>query len=115
MLPKSIGKLHNLLTLDLKGSLVHEIPDEIRHLIKLQYLRAYSVDYHSRYTIDTDQGVRINGSVIGSLVSLEKLYYVDFCSENREHFDRELRRLKRLRKLGITKLKSDCGQLCVVL
>ncbi|GMI65103.1 RESISTANCE TO PSEUDOMONAS SYRINGAE 3, RESISTANCE TO P. SYRINGAE PV MACULICOLA 1 [Hibiscus trionum] len=110
MLPRSIGKLHNLLTLDLKASLVHEIPDEIRHLSKLQYLRAYSIDYHSRYTIDTDQGATINGSVLGSLVSLEKLYYVEFRSQNGEHFDRELRRLKRLRKLGITKLKSDCGE-----
>ncbi|GMI79077.1 RESISTANCE TO PSEUDOMONAS SYRINGAE 3, RESISTANCE TO P. SYRINGAE PV MACULICOLA 1 [Hibiscus trionum] len=110
MLPKSIGKLHNLLTLDLKGSFVAEIPDEVRNLCKLQYLGAYSVDYDNPYTINSDQGVRIGGSVIGSLGSLEKLYYVDFQSQNGEHFGRELRRLKRLRKLGITKLKSDCGE-----
>ncbi|XP_039062435.1 disease resistance protein RPM1-like [Hibiscus syriacus] len=93
MLPKSIGKLHNLLTLDLKGSFVVEIPDEIRYLCKLQYFRAYTVDLVNHYTIDSDQGVKINDSVFGSLESLEKLYY-----------------LKRLRKLGITKLKSDCGE-----
>ncbi|KAK9017512.1 hypothetical protein V6N11_079991 [Hibiscus sabdariffa] len=110
MLPKAIGKLHNLLTLDLKGSLVVEIPDEVRGLCNLQYLRAYSVDYHNDYNFNTDQGVRINGSVIGSLESLEKLYYVDCQSQNGEHFGRELRRLTRLRKLGITKLKSDYGE-----
>ncbi|KAE8722272.1 10-formyltetrahydrofolate synthetase isoform 1 [Hibiscus syriacus] len=110
MLPKSIGKLRNLLTLDLKGSLVVEIPDEIRYLCKLQYFGASLIDQYSTYSINTDQGVRINGSVIGSLESLEKLLYVDFPSQNGEHFGRELRRLKRLRKLGITKLKSDCGE-----
>ncbi|KAE8722273.1 hypothetical protein F3Y22_tig00014213pilonHSYRG00074 [Hibiscus syriacus] len=82
MLPKSIGKLHNLLTLDLKGSFVVEIPDEIRYLCKLQYFRAYTVDLVNHYTIDSDQGVKINDSVFGSLESLEKLYYVDFESQN---------------------------------
>ncbi|KAK9017501.1 hypothetical protein V6N11_079980 [Hibiscus sabdariffa] len=110
MLPKSIGKLHNLLTLDLKGFMVVEIPDEVRGLCNLQYLVGYSVDRDNHYNFNTDQGMRINGSVIGSLESLEKLYHVDFQSQNGEHFGRELRRLKRLRKLGITKLKSDCGE-----
>ncbi|KAE8722274.1 10-formyltetrahydrofolate synthetase isoform 1 [Hibiscus syriacus] len=110
MLPKSIGKLHNLLSVNLKGSSVVEIPDEIRYLCKLQYFGACSVDHDSHYNFNTDQGLRINGSVIGSLESLEKLCYVDFPSQNGEHFGTELRRLKRLRKLGITKLKSDCGE-----
>ncbi|KAK8628369.1 hypothetical protein V6N13_064078 [Hibiscus sabdariffa] len=92
------------------GSLVVEIPDEVIHLCKLQYLGAYLVDHDNPYNIHSDQGVRLNGSVIGSLESLEKLYYVDFQSQNGEHFCRELRRLTQLRKLGITKLKSDCGE-----
>ncbi|KAK9017508.1 hypothetical protein V6N11_079987 [Hibiscus sabdariffa] len=110
MLPKAIGKLHNLLTLDLKGSLVVEIPDEVRGLCNLQYLVAYSVDRDNHYNINTDRGLRINGNVIGSLESLEKLYFLDFQLNNGEHFGRELRRLKRLRKLGITKLKSEYGE-----
>ncbi|KAE8722276.1 hypothetical protein F3Y22_tig00014213pilonHSYRG00088 [Hibiscus syriacus] len=71
---------------------------------------AYSVDHDNHYNFNTVQGVRINGRVIGSLESLEKLCHVDFPSQNGEHFGRELRRLKWLRKLGITKLKSDCGE-----
>ncbi|KAE8722275.1 putative Cc-nbs-lrr resistance protein [Hibiscus syriacus] len=110
MLPKSIGKLHNLLTLDLKGSFVVEIPYEIRYMCKLQYFVAYIVDLFNHYTIDSDQGVKINGRVIGSLESLKKLCYLDFPSQNGEHFGRELRRSKRLRNLGITKLKSNCGE-----
>ncbi|KAK8634129.1 hypothetical protein V6N13_014958 [Hibiscus sabdariffa] len=92
------------------GSLVVEMPDEVRGLCNLQYLGAYSVDHDNHYNINTDQGIRINGSVIGSLESIEKLYYVDFQLQNGEHFGRELRRLRRLRKLGITKLKSDFGE-----
>ncbi|KAK8634134.1 hypothetical protein V6N13_014963 [Hibiscus sabdariffa] len=92
------------------GSLVVEIPDEVRGLCNLQYLVAYSVDRDNHYNINTDRGLRINGNVIGSLESLEKLYFLDFQLNNGEHFGRELRRLKRLRKLGITKLKSEYGE-----
>ncbi|XVF18371.1 hypothetical protein REPUB_Repub11eG0015800 [Reevesia pubescens] len=106
ILPKSIRKLHNLQTLDLKRSLVHEIPKEISNLRNLQYLVAYSVDYDNRYSIQTDQGVKINGIVIRSLESLEKLYYMDFQAQNGGDFFSSLRRLKQLRKLGINKLTS---------
>ena len=40
MLPKSISKLHNLETLDLKCSLVSKLLEEINGLRKLQYLAA---------------------------------------------------------------------------
>ncbi|KAE8668619.1 10-formyltetrahydrofolate synthetase isoform 1 [Hibiscus syriacus] len=110
ILPKSIGKLHNLLTLDLKGSLVRELPDEIKGLCNLQYLVAYTIDLDSRYNINTYQGVRINGSVVGSLESLEKLHYVIFQHQNSGGFGSALGRLKRLTKLGITKLEPDCGK-----
>ncbi|KAK8628363.1 hypothetical protein V6N13_064072 [Hibiscus sabdariffa] len=92
------------------SSLVVDIPDEVRGLCNLQYLVAYSVDRDNHYNINTVRGLRINGNVIGSLESLEKLYFLDFQLHNGEHFGRELRRLKRLRKLGITKLKSDYGE-----
>ncbi|XVF18647.1 hypothetical protein REPUB_Repub11eG0040700 [Reevesia pubescens] len=109
MLPKSIGKLHNLQTLDLKRSLVEELPMEISNLRNLQYLAAYSVDLDNHYTIHSDQGVKINGSVIRSLESLEKLYHVDFLAQNDGDFFIDFGRLRRLRKLGITNLKSEGG------
>ncbi|XWS10609.1 hypothetical protein CRYUN_Cryun38cG0011100 [Craigia yunnanensis] len=108
MLPKSIGKLHNLQTLDLKCSLVQELPIEMSNLCNLQYLVAYSVDYDNHYTINTHQGLKINGS-IKSLESLETLYHVDLQEQHGFDFFSELGKLSRLRKLGITKLKSDGG------
>ncbi|KAK8571480.1 hypothetical protein V6N13_047164 [Hibiscus sabdariffa] len=110
MLPKSIGKLHNLLTLDLKGSLVREIPDEIKGLCNLQYLVSYTTDLYNLYNINTYQGVRINGSVVGSLESLEKLNYVVYQHQNSSGFGKALGTLNRLTKLGISKLKPDCGE-----
>ncbi|OMO87436.1 Disease resistance protein [Corchorus olitorius] len=101
-LPKSLAKLQNLETLDLKRSLVHELPIEINKLSNLQHFIAYSENY------DTRKGVKIRGNV-QSLNSLEKLYYVDMNAENSFSFINELGRLKRLRKLGITNLKSQGG------
>ncbi|XVF18644.1 hypothetical protein REPUB_Repub11eG0040400 [Reevesia pubescens] len=111
MLPNSIGKLHNLLTLDLKHSLVQELPIEISSLRNLQYLVTYS-DNDNHYSIHSDQGVKINGSVIRNLESLERLYHVDFQTQNGGDFISDFGRLSRLRKLGITKLKSGGMALC---
>ncbi|XP_022717761.1 disease resistance protein RPM1-like [Durio zibethinus] len=109
MLPRSIGKLHNLQTLDLKRSLVQELPIEISGLRNLQYLVAYSVDFDNHYSIHSVQGARINGSTIRSLESLETLLHVEFQPQNGGDFFNEFGRLTRLRKLGITKLKSEGG------
>ena len=51
ILPKSIGKLHNLETLDLKSSLVSELPLEISQLHKLRYLAAYIEKNDIEYNI----------------------------------------------------------------
>ncbi|PPD91118.1 hypothetical protein GOBAR_DD11940 [Gossypium barbadense] len=105
-LPRSIGKLHKLQTLDLKRSFVSELPVEINMLFNLQYLVAYYKDKQSIYSINTRRGMKLYSN-FGSLESLEKLYEVDLEAYSGGNFFRELARLKRLRKLCITKLKSE--------
>jgi disease resistance protein RPM1 len=44
ILPKSVGRLHNLQTLNVGETLVHELPIEIFMLYKLRRLMAFSHD-----------------------------------------------------------------------
>ena len=96
MLPKSIGKLQNLQTLDLKHSLVDALPVEIEKLQKLHHILAYSYNYHS---VGQLPSVRVLvGEVIGSMVELQKLCYVE--ANHGKGLIAELGKLKQLRKLG---------------
>uniref|UniRef100_A0A7N2M7B0 NB-ARC domain-containing protein n=1 Tax=Quercus lobata TaxID=97700 RepID=A0A7N2M7B0_QUELO len=72
MLLKSIGKLHNLETLDLKQSLVSGLLAEISGLHKLRYLGAYIESYDNELGIDSRPAVKIH-SGIGCLQSLQSL------------------------------------------
>ena len=76
MLPKSIAKLHNLETLDLKRSLVSELPAEINKLCKLRYLAAYIENYDVERNINSRQAVKIHNG-IGCLQSLLKLVRIE--------------------------------------
>uniref|UniRef100_A0A7N2R205 Disease resistance R13L4/SHOC-2-like LRR domain-containing protein n=1 Tax=Quercus lobata TaxID=97700 RepID=A0A7N2R205_QUELO len=105
MLPKSIGKLLNLETLDLKRSLVSELPAEISGLLKLRYLVAYNEDRDTKFNIDIRRGIKIpNG--IRHLESLQKLYEIEATSAT---LITELGSLSQLRKLTISKLKKENG------
>ena len=105
MLPKSIGKLQNLQTLDLKHSLVDALPVEIEKLQKLHHILAYSYNYHS---VGQLPSVRVLvGEVIGSMVELQKLCYVE--ANHGKGLIAELGKLKQLRKLGITNLMEEDG------
>lgn len=108
-LPKSLSELHKLETLDLKRSRVHQLPFEINKLSNLKYFIAYSdTNFQIR------QGVKIHGNV-QSLKSIEKLYLVDVDAGKSFDLVSELGKLKNLRKLGITNLKSEGGMLCAML
>lgn len=77
-------------------------------LFNLQYLVAYYKDKQSIYSINSQRGRKLYSN-FGSLESLEKLYEVDLEAYSGGNFFRELARLKQLRKLCITKLKSESG------
>ena len=76
ILPKSIEKLQNLETLDLKQSLVYDITVEISKLRKLRHLIAYYRNYQTTSSLPPENGVKIPHGV-GSLKDLQKLFHVD--------------------------------------
>ncbi|PON38695.1 NB-ARC domain, LRR domain containing protein [Parasponia andersonii] len=109
LLPKSIGKLENLGTLDLKESLVLQLPIEIRRLYKLRHLLACHTDWNESYHIDKQKGVKEEKG-IGRLQSLQKLYFIEVNVVGVDTFE-ELSKLTELRKLGIKKLRSADGRI----
>ena len=60
---KSIGKLKNLETLDLKCSRVSELPVEISGLSKLRYLVAYFKNRDIEYNINFRRAVKIHSGI----------------------------------------------------
>ncbi|KAK4275268.1 hypothetical protein QN277_018382 [Acacia crassicarpa] len=115
-LPNSIGKLQKLLTLDLKNSQVQRLPKEINKLIKLRQLLGYS--YHGGNTDSSMdfsvQGLQIREGSFGNFKFLQRLNAIVFPVE--ASLIKELKKLKQLKKLGITKLRSQNGKdLCSVI
>ncbi|GMN54328.1 hypothetical protein TIFTF001_023445 [Ficus carica] len=108
-LPKSIGKLENLETLDLKQTPIYELPVEIIRLRKLRHLLAYHMTAEwNNLNLGSQRGVKIFKG-IGGLKCLQKLYFVEANVVGVDVF-KELGELIELRKLGITKLRSEDGR-----
>ncbi|TQD97411.1 hypothetical protein C1H46_016990 [Malus baccata] len=110
LLPDSIGNLQNLETLDLKQSLVYEIPAKINKLVKLRHLLAYHCDYNCDVGLfwNLEKGVKIHEG-IGCLQALQKLSYVE-ANHGGIRLIKELGKLRQLRKLSLTNLKSEDGR-----
>ncbi|KAF7149852.1 hypothetical protein RHSIM_Rhsim02G0078300 [Rhododendron simsii] len=100
IIPKSIGNLHNLQTLNLKDSQVYVL--QIGILSKLRKLRHLIAA--CQYM---EIGLEIRGG-IGHLKELQTLWGV----EANDDLIKELKKLRQLRKFGITNLKQEhCGAL----
>ncbi|KAG5002004.1 hypothetical protein JHK87_023076 [Glycine soja] len=91
-LPKLIGELHNLETLDLRKTRVCMMPREIYKLKKLRHLL-------NEFGFQMDSG-------IGDLTSLQTLRGVDI-SYNTEEVVKGLEKLTQLRVLGLRKVKPE--------
>ncbi|CAL5391848.1 unnamed protein product [Camellia sinensis] len=117
-IPKSIGKLQNLQTLNLKYSLVFELPIEINRLHKLRHLLSFSFNYDIDISLDSIRGVKIRGG-IGHLEQLQKLWVVEALEEEEEWGNlvfKELENLRQLRKLGVLKVRRENGRvLCAAI
>ncbi|KAG4923888.1 hypothetical protein JHK87_049428 [Glycine soja] len=98
-LPKSIGLLHNLETLDLRQSVVRMMPREFYKLKKLRHLLA-----HDR-SFGLFGGLQMEGG-IGVLTSLQTLRDMD-ADHDAEEVMKELERLTQLRVLGLTNVREE--------
>ena len=98
-LPKSIGLLHNLETLDLRQSVVGMMPREFYKLKKLRHLLA-----HDRL-FGLFGGLQMEGG-IGVLTSLQTLRDMD-ADHDAEEVMKELERLTQLRVLGLTNVREE--------
>ncbi|MCH92794.1 NBS-containing resistance-like protein [Trifolium medium] len=107
-IPKSVGELQNLETLDLRDTLVHEIPSEINKLIKLRHLLAYHRNYEAKYSLlGFTTGVLVEKG-IKNLTSLQNLYYVEVDHGGIDLIE-EMKMLRKLRRLGLRHVRREHG------
>ncbi|KAL2956411.1 hypothetical protein AAZX31_18G082500 [Glycine max] len=85
-LPKSIGKLQNLETLDVRQTKVFQIPKEISKLLKLRHLLANEIS-----------SIAVKDS-IGGMTSLQKICLLGTIYTNLEEFIINFTQLQQLRK-----------------
>ncbi|XP_073152656.1 disease resistance protein PIK6-NP-like [Henckelia pumila] len=109
LIPKSIGNLENLETLDLKESEVTELPIEILKLHKLRHLLVYTYGdaeiFHS-----IARSLKAPYAIGCNLTCLQKLCFIDADEADGIKIVREIGKLTQLRKLGITKLRREDGK-----
>uniref|UniRef100_A0A803LU82 Disease resistance protein RPM1-like n=1 Tax=Chenopodium quinoa TaxID=63459 RepID=A0A803LU82_CHEQI len=91
-----------LKVLDLHGAPTDFIPEEVGDLFHLSY------EYETDFSISTQRGLKLKQG-LGRLENLQKLYLVE--ANHGITLFRELRKLKQLRKLGITKLETPNGKM----
>ena len=103
-LPKSIGKLQNLQTLDVRNTLLIELPLEINRLQNLRHLTAGG--YVNTISLDSAYGVRVKEG-IGRLENLQTLMTVEATHLTGIGLVKELDKLRRLRRLGISRLTAE--------
>ncbi|KEH32961.1 putative P-loop containing nucleoside triphosphate hydrolase, leucine-rich repeat domain, L [Medicago truncatula] len=115
VLPRSIGNLVNLESLDLRHTTVDELPREINKLTKLRLLPVYYRKYDEHYSmLNFTTGVQIQEG-IGCLKSLQQLYFLD-ADHGGIDLIQELKMLRKLRKLGIRRVRQEYGnELCATI
>ncbi|KAL5547635.1 hypothetical protein UlMin_002866 [Ulmus minor] len=107
-LPKSIGKLRNLKNLFLFNSRVRELPVKINKFPNLQQLGSYFIIEKIGYSINSWTGLKIQGEV-GCLHNLETILMIEEDSGGASLI-KDLDKLRKLRKLGISKLTREDGR-----
>ncbi|KAL5547631.1 hypothetical protein UlMin_002862 [Ulmus minor] len=106
-LPKAIGKLRNLQSLFLFNSRVRELPVKINKFPNLQQLGSYYIDESIVGSINSWTGLKIQGE-IGCLHNLETILIVE--DPGGASLIKALDKLRKLRRLGISKLTREDGR-----
>ncbi|GMN64784.1 hypothetical protein TIFTF001_033840 [Ficus carica] len=102
-LPKSLAKLQNLLKLDLRNTQIVELPVEINRLQNLRHLLASRCN--NRDGLDSTHGMRIYDG-FSCLEDIQTLMIVE-AQRSGIGFAKELKKLFRLRWLGISGLIEE--------
>ncbi|KAJ1415523.1 Virus X resistance protein-like, coiled-coil domain [Sesbania bispinosa] len=108
VIPKFIGNLRNLETIDLRDTQVRELPKEINRLIKIRHLLSYSFGL-KQGLLDAWHGVKLNEG-IECLMALQSLTKIDVTDG--DSVIKELKNLKRMRRLGIIMRKVNGSEVC---
>ncbi|XP_057471901.1 LOW QUALITY PROTEIN: disease resistance protein RPM1-like [Actinidia eriantha] len=103
-IPKALGNLRDLETLDLKQTFVTKIPKKITKLAKLRHLLVHYYNLSGYESFDTVKGFEISKK-ISRLTNLQKLSFV----KANKHLISNLGHLTQLRKLGIIDLSEAEG------
>ncbi|CAD6254082.1 unnamed protein product [Miscanthus lutarioriparius] len=110
-LPSSLHHLRQLQSLDVRHTSIVTLPENIRKLEKLQYIRAGTTDVpvsapppHISSSWFCKPGVLVGVEVprgIGNLTMLHTLGVVDVAASGSKTFVKDLKKLTQLRKLGV--------------
>ncbi|KAL7235147.1 hypothetical protein ACSBR1_018609 [Camellia fascicularis] len=110
-LPKSIGRLCNLETLDIRDSKVQVLPTGITKLKKLRHLIMYRYNDGDGSEFDYVYGTAAPADIC-KLTNLQVLA----CVEAESDLMRRLRTMTQLKRIGITKLReADEVDLCIAI
>ncbi|RDX61736.1 Disease resistance protein RPM1, partial [Mucuna pruriens] len=106
-LPKFIGELQNLETLDIRRTKVKEMPKEICKLRKLRHLL---VDNMTLFQLKNDLGGMTSLQTLRQVKLIMDGYGVELIKDDDVvELIRELGKLKQLRNLGLTGVKEEQG------
>ncbi|CAK8565678.1 unnamed protein product [Lathyrus sativus] len=97
--PKSIGLLQNLETLDIRDTFICELPKEISKLRKLRHL------------ISSKLSLIQLKDCIGEMASLQTLRYIDLGMDGATEIIKELGKLRQIRDLGLVNVGTEEGSI----
>ncbi|KAJ1415521.1 P-loop containing nucleoside triphosphate hydrolase [Sesbania bispinosa] len=106
VIPKFIGIIQNIETLNLRDTQVRELPKEVNRLVKLRHLLSFSYDFNKWYVVKLNEGIEC-------LTTLQSLRKIDLTDGN--GVIKELKILKRMRRLGIIMRKVNGNEVCTTI
>ena len=112
ILPKSMGRLHNLQTLNVMETAVRELPIEIFRLYKLRQILAHSHVFEIKSSLYSLRGVEVH-EWVGCLNKLQTLSVIE-ANHHRVGLFEELKKLSQLKMFTISNMTAERGRaICI--